>query len=139
MFFKILKKDLNRKKSMNLILLIFIMLATMFISASLNNLMVVLGGVDNYLKQAQIGDFTIFSMGGTPQEISPNDLAIEEFLLENEEVESFEVGDYLIPARNLILCPGGEEILASTTLMVTSVESSHQVFFDEENREITAV
>jgi len=139
MFFKILKKDLKRKKSMNLILLIFIMLATMFISASLNNLMVVLGGVDNYLKQAQIGDFTIFSMGGTPQEISPNDLAIEEFLLENEEVESFEVGDYLIPARNLILCPDGEEILASTTLMVTSVESSHQVFFDEENREITAV
>ena len=102
MFFKILKKDLKRKKSMNLILLIFIMLATMFISASLNNLMVVLGGVDNYLKQAQIGDFTIFSMGGTPQEISPNDLAIEEFLLENEEVESFEVGDYLIPPRNLI-------------------------------------
>ncbi len=139
MFFKILRKDLKRKKSMNVILLIFVMLATMFISASLNNLMVVLDGVDHFLKQAQLGDFTIVSMGGTPQEISENDVAIEEFLFDNAQVESFEAGDYLIPSRNQILCPDGTEIKTGSTMMITSVESSNQRFYDERNGEIEGV
>lgn len=46
MNFKILKKDLKRKKSMNLILLIFIFLAMTFIAGSLNNLAVVTNGME---------------------------------------------------------------------------------------------
>lgn len=46
MNFKILRKDLKRKKSMNLILLLFVMLATTFIAASLNNLKIVTNGLD---------------------------------------------------------------------------------------------
>ena len=34
---RMLKKDLRRKKSINLILLVFIFLSTMFIAGSLNN------------------------------------------------------------------------------------------------------
>ena len=40
---KILKKDLKRKKSMNFILLLFVMLATTFIAASVNNWLVEMG------------------------------------------------------------------------------------------------
>lgn len=54
---KILKKDLKRKKSMNLILLIFIFLATTFIAGSLNNLLVVMNGTDYFMKESGISDF----------------------------------------------------------------------------------
>ena len=57
MFFRILKKDLQRKKTMNLILLIFIVLATMFVASGTNNVVTVMNGTDYYLDKAGIGDF----------------------------------------------------------------------------------
>ena len=38
MFFKILKKDLKRNRSMNIILLLFIIVAAAFVASGLNNL-----------------------------------------------------------------------------------------------------
>ena len=38
MYLSILKKDLKRKRAMNMILLLFIVLATMFVSSSVNNI-----------------------------------------------------------------------------------------------------
>lgn len=63
MYFRILRKDLKRKKSINLILLIFIFLSTMFIAGSLNNFAVILNGVENFMNQSGIGDFLIVTMG----------------------------------------------------------------------------
>ena len=39
MYLNILKKDLKRKKTMNMILLVFIILATMFVASGLNNVL----------------------------------------------------------------------------------------------------
>ena len=80
MYFRILRKDLKRKKSINLILLIFIFLSTMFIAGSLNNFAVILNGVENFMNQSGIGDFLIVTMGGSSGELSENDREIEEFL-----------------------------------------------------------
>ncbi len=41
MNFKVLKRSLKRKKTINIILLIFVMLATMFIAVSVNNLIII--------------------------------------------------------------------------------------------------
>lgn len=57
MFLRILKKDLKRKKTMNVILLIFVMLAAMFIAGSANNLMTVSNAVDNFLEKAGAPDY----------------------------------------------------------------------------------
>ncbi len=38
MFFDILKRDLKRKKTMNVIVLLFVILSVMFISSSVTNL-----------------------------------------------------------------------------------------------------
>ena len=56
MYLNILKKDLRRKKTMNVILLIFIMLAATFIAGSANNLITVSSAVDNFLEKAGIPD-----------------------------------------------------------------------------------
>ena len=49
MYLNILKKDLKRKKAMNAILLVFVILATMFVSSSVNNILSVTTALDSYL------------------------------------------------------------------------------------------
>lgn len=50
MYLNILKKDLKRKKAMSVILLVFIILATMFVSSSVNNILSVTTALDNYFE-----------------------------------------------------------------------------------------
>lgn len=57
MYLNILKKDLKRKKTMNIILLIFVTLAAMFIASSANNLITVSTALDSYLKKAEVPDY----------------------------------------------------------------------------------
>lgn len=57
MYLRILKKDLKRKKAMNVILLVFIILATMFVSSSVNNIISVTSALDNYLDMADAPDY----------------------------------------------------------------------------------
>ena len=45
MFWRILKKDLKRKKTINIILLLFMVLCSMFAAASVNNIIAVVGGL----------------------------------------------------------------------------------------------
>ena len=57
MYLSILKKDLNRKKAMNIILLVFIILASMFVSSSVNNILSVTSALDNYFEMADVPDY----------------------------------------------------------------------------------
>ena len=59
----ILKKDLKRKKTMNIIILMFVMLATMFVASSMNNIITVMNGTGYYFEKAGIGDYVILTMG----------------------------------------------------------------------------
>lgn len=52
MYLRILKKDLKRKKTMNAILLIFVILAATFIASSANNLITVNSALDNFIDKA---------------------------------------------------------------------------------------
>ncbi len=62
MFLNILKKDLKRKKAMNIILLLFIILATMFVSSSVNNIINVTTALDNYFDMANVPDYFATTM-----------------------------------------------------------------------------
>ncbi|MCM1054240.1 MAG: ABC transporter permease [Bacteroides sp.] len=56
MYLRILKKDLKRKKTMNVILLIFVILAATFIAASANDLITVSGALDSFFAKANVPD-----------------------------------------------------------------------------------
>ncbi len=62
MYLNILKKDLKRKRAMNVILLVFIILATMFVSSSVNNILSVTTALDNYFEMADVPDYLIMTM-----------------------------------------------------------------------------
>lgn len=62
MYLNILKKDLKRKRTMNFILLVFIILATMFVSSSVNNIINVTTALDNYFEMANAPDYLVTTM-----------------------------------------------------------------------------
>ena len=62
MYLQILKKDLKRKKAMNVILLVFIILASMFVSSGVNNIISVTTALDDYLEMANAPDYIAMTM-----------------------------------------------------------------------------
>lgn len=62
MYLNILKKDLKRKRAMNVILLVFITLSTMFISSSVNNIGSVTTALDTYFETAGVPDYFAIAM-----------------------------------------------------------------------------
>lgn len=59
MLFQILKKDLLKRKGINVILFIFITLATVFLASSVNNILVVSNSIDYYLEYANVPDIDV--------------------------------------------------------------------------------
>ena len=86
MFWRILKKDLKRKRAMNVILLIFIILASMFMSSGVSNIITVTTALDSYFEMADVPDYFAFSENKSfDQDICgtlENASAIDEFRIE---------------------------------------------------------
>ena len=61
MFWRILKKDLKRKRAMNVILLVFIILASMFMSSGVSNIITVTTALDSYFEMADVPDYWAMS------------------------------------------------------------------------------
>lgn len=59
MYLRILRKDLKRKKTMNIVLLIFITLAAMFMASSANNMVTITTALDSYFEKANVPDYWI--------------------------------------------------------------------------------
>lgn len=59
MLWQILKKDLMKRKGVNLILLLFITLSTVFLASSFNNIMIVTSAVDYYMEYAHVPDLNV--------------------------------------------------------------------------------
>ena len=62
MYLNILKKDLKRKRAMNIILLVFIILASMFVSSGVNNIISVTTALDGYFEMADVPDYLAVTM-----------------------------------------------------------------------------
>lgn len=111
MFLRILKKDLKRKKTMNIILVLFIILATMFVSSGLNNVITVANGTDYYLDQAGVGDYIVITMGenavGSLDNMLANTPEIKSYRMENVgfaiHLEVSLDGDKKVVTKNLLL------------------------------------
>lgn len=127
---KILKKDLKRKKSMNLILLLFVMLATTFIAASVNNMKVVTNGVDYFFEKAQVGDLILAAMEDQGENI-------EAFLEEQKNVTKYDMDESVLLPDGNIEEIGDKEFEFNNTIFVFNVNCKQQKFFDENNEEIT--
>lgn len=135
---KMLKKDLMRKKSMNLILLTFIFLAAMFIASSVNNMLVATTGVDYFFKQSQIKDYFMFTMGEIKGQETENDKKFEAFLEERKEVKDYTKDDCIYIGKSNIEIED-KEIELNSSVMMNCYDIKQQKFFDENDKEIKSV
>ena len=134
---KILKKDLKRKKSMNLILLIFIFLATTFIAGSLNNLLVVMNGTDYFMEESGISDFIFITLGGSRENLSKQDKNAEAFLKESDSVKKYTVDEMLYLSKKQISKGKNGKFELNNTAILSSFHIAQQKFFDADNNLIT--
>lgn len=125
---RILKKDLKRKKSINLILLLFIFLSATFIASSLNNFSVIQNGVDEFIEQSELADFLILTMGGSFDELSENDQNIESFLKDHAQVKSFTMNDQLYLTSNQTELRSGKHLEMASTMVLSSLQMQGQKF-----------
>lgn len=131
MFFRILKKDLKRKKVMNAILLCFILLATMFVASGISNVVSVMNGTDSYLDRAGIGDYVVISMGADSK------ANIDEILHEMESIRDYRIEPVVFGEKSNLKDMHGEKLEAKNSVIYQSVEDSRLKFFDKENKQIT--
>ena len=80
MLIDILKRDLRRSRTMNVIILLFVILAVTFIASSVGNLTAVTSSLDDYFDQAGVGDYVVVergSIGRSAAEIAEEEVGAE--------------------------------------------------------------
>lgn len=136
MYFRILKKDIKRKKTMNVILLLFIILATAFIASSVNNLIITSNATSKYMEIANIQDFVIVTMN-SEQNGSENDNNISNYLNQESYADSYIRDDLQYFSKSNLLLPNSEESSnVKSSMIAMCYDTKQQSFFDKDNHRI---
>lgn len=136
MFFRILQKDLKRKKTMNFVLLLFIVLASMFFASSANNLLAVNGAINHFMDISKVPDFFSVALSDGKED------KIQTFIAENELVSEYEALDgfnltneqVTITKRQKESAKGGYE--RTNTLLIQKIPQNFMKIFPMEGEEI---
>ncbi len=133
MFWRILKKDLKRKKTMNIILLLFVVLCSMFAAASINNIIAVVGGLDYYFEKAELGDYFIIerSTGGED--------TISKILKHSENVSGYRTYNVVNASCDDLKTDSGKLMEFSNIALICDINNTKQNFFGMDNKVITNV
>lgn len=134
MYLNILKKDLKKKRTMNIILLLFIILAVMFVSSSANNLSAVTSSLDTYFDNAKVADYCIFTSGKVETDKSES---AEEIVKNFSGTQSYKSEDTIYISTSGVT-KENKQIESSSTMM-NAFENACITYFDENNEPLTAV
>ena len=135
MFFRILKNELKRKRTMNLILFLFIAMATMFLASSVSNLITISGAVDYFIDISNVPDsFAISLTEGDEDEIREY-LNGNEILTDYEIIDTFNVTNERISIVEATDAPD-DRYERTNTLCVQPVTDGYMSVFDQENQPI---
>ena len=133
MYLNILKKDLKSKKTMNMILLVFIILATMFVASGLNNVFTVMNGTDYYLDKAEIGDFVVITMGN-------ESTGYADGILDKADcVNGYKIETCIFGSQDSVSHLDGAEVETKNTALFQSISDAKLKFFDTANKSVSAV
>ena len=126
MYLNILKKDLKRKKAMNIILLVFIILATMFVSSSVNNIISVTTALDHYFEMAGVPDYIAATMN---KAVAGN---LDETLNGVESIDSFRTEEILYMAQaNVVYEENPLNATSNTQILQSDADMSVNYFLED--------
>lgn len=133
MYLNILKRDLKRKKTMNIILLLFIILSCTFISSSVNNFVSITGSLDGFFERAELKDVVFYTINPKLSET-----AIEDYLNSVKETKGWFFDDNAVVAEN-DLTVNGKNLTFSNIICMTPISTKQQKFFNSANEELTEI
>lgn len=132
MYLKFLKNDIKKKITINIILLLFIVLSSMFISSSVNNIVTTFDAIDDYLYKAGVKEYLIATL-------EKGESTIKENLETNKFVESFNIEDVLyVTYKDIFLNDAVLEESDGTSILITAEQAGISLF-DENNKVIDHV
>lgn len=127
MFTRILRKDLKRKKGVNFILFLFIVIATVFLSASVNNMLVVTNATTYFMDTAKVPDM-ILSIN-----YSGEDSELKKWLDEKKGTKL--VKDYE-RTELLTLSDNDTNFDTRATIFISTDKNNYLKAFDQDGKEI---
>lgn len=130
MFFHILKRDLKRKKTMNTILLLFIIIASMFMASSIPNIITVMNGTDYYLDKAGVGDYLVCGMG------EQSFTTMDKLLADDSLYKECRKDEVIFVTKNYVT-KNGEALDANPTMFLQCVEKSDLKLFTDDGEVVT--
>lgn len=128
MFLRILKKDLKRKRTMNIVIFLIIIIATSFLASSVNNLFVVSDGVNDYFKLTHMPDFLVLNF---ENDYNKNTL-ISDWIEQSDYVNDYVILDSLAINKNNIKL-GDKEYEISNTMVLQSQPEYFMQLYNEDN------
>ncbi len=132
MYLNILKRDLKRKKTMNVILLIFVMLSAMFMASSVNNIIAVTSGLDTYFEKADMADYYVLAIDGDGEKMQTS--------LENlDSVTDYRREESLYVSGKNIELDGKTLNDMNKATLIMSVDNAKLNYFAPDNEKITEV
>lgn len=136
MFFRILKNELKRKRTMNMILFLFIAMATMFLASSVSNLITVTGAIDYFIEVSNVPDRFVIALSETEHDV------IEEYLAECESVSEYEViHTYNVTNERISIVEAADteqtRYERTNTLCVQAVNDDFMRVYDADDKPLT--
>ena len=137
MFFRILKKDLKRKKTMNFILLVFIILAAMFLASSVNNLIAINGAVDHFMEISKVPDFFVVSLSDGKNDAVDEYLKEDKYLSEYQILDAFDISNNQISIEESAQNPDNRKYERSGILYLGTIPDNFlKVFCSDESNQL---
>lgn len=133
MLLRILKKDLIKRKGVNIILFLFITLATVFLASSVNNILVVFSGIDYYMEYANVPDVNVLTTGEKEKE------QILEWLDKEKTVKKYDYNNFtILSGLNMKIKKDGKEKSLETSGIshyLGTQDADYNQVFDENGDE----
>ena len=126
MYLRILKKDLKRKKTMNVILLLFIVLATMFVASSVNNIISVTTALDDYFEMADAPDYLTAVM------YKSNSADIDNVINSASSIDNYRKEKIIFMSPEMISFKDeGKSITGGTKMLQSDIDLSLNYFLED--------
>lgn len=133
MYLRMIRKDLKRKRTMNTILLLFVMLSAMFTASSINNIVAVADGLDHYFDEAGMADYYIVAHTNGDRD------SVEELIAGSENVDTYRKDNVIYTTAENFTQDGKKIIDYSDISMVQSLADTDFRFFDSDNNTVSEV
>ncbi|WP_318614646.1 ABC transporter permease [Sporosarcina sp. YIM B06819] len=133
MFLKILKKDLKRKKAMNVVLFVLIALASTLVASSTNLMYSTTTAVNSFISKSQVADLNIM-ISNTPE----NDKMIEEWANDMPSIDAYYSAFQIGVSSNTITVPtGSKEFSSNTSIFLASLPQDVNLVFGQNDKNFT--